>query len=369
MIMMNVKCIAVVGVTASFLRAASGNVGLQNATATFSQSFNGPWLASEMIDGNFGDLNGWAIFQSGADPTPPQTAVFETTADLTAPGLSIRMFQNYSSLPGHTIGRYRWSYTTDDRGTFADGLQTGGDVSANWTVLTPSNVSGGAAFGSTILGDGSILMSSISAPPSNVQYLVTFNSPVVGATGFRIEAMADSSLPFNGPGMYTPNGNFVITEVQVVAASVFATGNINLSDYIGNYAAHSIQMALLSGTTTIHSATVPLSSSGAYSFGVPSTVPAGTYTLTANGSPFLKRSQTVIHPGGSVPIMAHFVLTNGDCDDSGEVDAADIDLVIAAFGESQGGPGYSLSVDVDGSEEVDAADIDVVIANFGASDE
>ncbi len=54
-------------------------------------------------------------------------------------------------------------------------------------------------------------------------------------------------------------------------------------------------------------------------------------------------------------------LTNGDVDGSGEVDAADIDEVIADFGQTSA---WILS-DVDGSGEVDAADIDIVIANFG----
>ncbi len=51
----------------------------------------------------------------------------------------------------------------------------------------------------------------------------------------------------------------------------------------------------------------------------------------------------------------------GDVDRSTEVDAADIDLVIANFG------GDDQNFDVDGSGEVDAADIDIVIANFGRS--
>ncbi len=51
----------------------------------------------------------------------------------------------------------------------------------------------------------------------------------------------------------------------------------------------------------------------------------------------------------------------GDVDGSQEVDAADIDNVIAQFGSTTPG----IPEDVDGSGEVDAADIDIVIANFG----
>ena len=51
----------------------------------------------------------------------------------------------------------------------------------------------------------------------------------------------------------------------------------------------------------------------------------------------------------------------GDVDGSDEVDAVDIDQVIAAFGSTTPG----IPEDVDGSIEVDAVDIDIVITNFG----
>jgi len=57
--------------------------------------------------------------------------------------------------------------------------------------------------------------------------------------------------------------------------------------------------------------------------------------------------------------------TNGDADGSDEVDAADIDAVVSAFGLT--GLPNSVREDIDGSGEVDAADIDIVIATFGAA--
>lgn len=51
----------------------------------------------------------------------------------------------------------------------------------------------------------------------------------------------------------------------------------------------------------------------------------------------------------------------GDVDGSGEVDAVDIDVVIAAFGSTTSG----IAEDIDCSGEVDAVDIDITIANFG----
>ncbi len=70
---------------------------------------------------------------------------------------------------------------------------------------------------------------------------------------------------------------------------------------------------------------------------------------------------------GNTPISGSIAITMGDVDNSGEIDAADIDLVIADFGNVP--PiANAAPTDVDGSGEVDAADIDLVIASFGGVD-
>lgn len=195
--------------------AAQAQINLQNATSTFSQTFDRPWMASEMIDGDESVRNGWAIFRNiSGDDTLPETAVFETVSDFTGGGLEIDMVQNYSNSPGHLVGRFRWSYTTDNRADFADGLQTGGDVSANWTVLTPTSVTVPTGMGYTILGDGSVL-TSITNTPSSATYKVGFLGGLTGVTGLRLEVLNDNSLPTGGPGHFSTNGNFVLTEVKV----------------------------------------------------------------------------------------------------------------------------------------------------------
>ncbi len=189
-----------------------GQIAFQNGTGTFSQNFTGVWNASELIDGDFSANNGWAIFNNGV--TSAQTAVFETVTDQTLPGLKITMVQNHGN-PGHLIGRFRWSVTSDDRSLFADGLQNGGDVTANWTVLTPVSVTAPAPLSSTILGDGSILMAT-SGSLTTATYEITFAEALTSVTGFRLEAMEDASLPTGGPGLF-PNGNFVINEITAEA--------------------------------------------------------------------------------------------------------------------------------------------------------
>ncbi len=116
------------------------------------------------------------------------------------------------------------------------------------------------------------------------------------------------------------------------------------------------------GGVLAHSGPISVAASGAYTY-KPASVLPGSYTLSIKSGSFLKKSQTVTLSSSTV---ANFTLQNGDVDGSGEVDAADIDGVIAAFGGSTNGP--TIWPDVDFSGEVDAADIDIVIANFGGTD-
>lgn len=198
--------------------ALAGPVGLQNATATFSQSIGANFPASTMIDGNFSGAlgQGWAIFDGAG--ALAQTAVFETTADTGFAGgtlLTFTLSQLYTAAPQHTLGRFRLSFTTDNRADFADGLQTGGDVTANWTVLTPTSASATNGATLAILGDGSVLASGTS--PSTSVYTITALTSLTGITGFRLEALEDPSLPGSGPGRQPANGNFVLTEFEVNA--------------------------------------------------------------------------------------------------------------------------------------------------------
>jgi len=208
--------ILLVGATAS--SGVGAPIALQEATATVSSIFLGDWFASKMIDGDFstGLLSGWSIYDAGDGSTVAQTAVFETVADQGFGGGSLFTFtlsQLYAADIQHTVGRFRISLTTDDRSLFADGLQTGGDVTANWTVLTPLAALGTGGETFTILGDGSVLVGG--ALPNQSVYTMTALTLLTGITGIRLEVMEDPSLPTNGPGRFPANGNFVLTEFQV----------------------------------------------------------------------------------------------------------------------------------------------------------
>lgn len=196
-------------------------VMLVNGTSTFTQESDdctncGPVQTTDGIYSDVpgpGNTNGWTI------AAPPdrldafsQTIVWEAATDISAYGIQMTMYFNHWN-PQHLLGRFRFSVTQDDRSTFADGLKTGGDVSATWTVLDNGNVSGPAGMNFTVLSDNSVLAGG--DIPSYGTYVVQYSLPFDGVTGLRLEALDDPALPFSGPGFHATNGNFVLTEIEV----------------------------------------------------------------------------------------------------------------------------------------------------------
>ena len=182
---------------------------LQQPTATFSQTGFGGFPVGAAIDGN--PATGWAI-----DPNEvAQTAVFETSTDIFTSGgtLTFTLDQLYGSF--HTIGRFRLSATTDNRALFADGIPTGGDVTANWVVLDPGSFSSASGATLTELGDNSILAGGVN--PNTDTYTVVATTTLASITGLRLEVLEDPSLPFNGPGRQPSNSNLVLTNFTVDA--------------------------------------------------------------------------------------------------------------------------------------------------------
>ena len=155
--------------------------------------------------------------------------------------------------------------------------------------------------------------------------------------------------------------NAPVTLFQYEDPSMTLSGTITLNDFVGTPGSVPIQIQVFptGSSTPVHTAMV---TGGSFSISLPPAVTPGNYDVAFNGSPFLRRKISMPLTAGTSGTTCD--MSNGDVDDSTEVDAADIDAVIAAFGNI----GNVLG-DVDGSLEVDAADIDVVIANFGGTDE
>jgi hypothetical protein len=81
-----------------------------------------------------------------------------------------------------------------------------------WTVLDFDDARSMAGTLLTKQGDLSILASDKNPTPET--YVLTVKAPAAGITGYRLEVLADPSLPGKGPGR-AANGNFVLNEFKV----------------------------------------------------------------------------------------------------------------------------------------------------------
>jgi len=81
-----------------------------------------------------------------------------------------------------------------------------------WSLLEPRRWSSTAGSVLTRLDDGSILAGG--ERPNQSRYTVVLQTELKGITAFRLEVLADRSLPSSGPGR-ADNGNFVLSEFRV----------------------------------------------------------------------------------------------------------------------------------------------------------
>ncbi|MBL8059309.1 MAG: hypothetical protein JNK63_01180 [Chthonomonas sp.] len=173
------------------------------------------------------------------------------------------------------------------------------------------------------------------------------------------------------PTLETPAQDTWVDNMKVRA---FPNGSMQvipvLGDVVNPSAAQTVPFSLelvpINGNTNnaVSTWTANMNADGEINVGFPNDV-RGEYQLVIDGGSWLKKKVNInLTETGLFEFKVP--MQNGDPDGSGEVDAADIDLVIANFGGTGVGPNNG---DVDLSDEVDAADIDVVIANFGGIDD
>lgn len=219
--LVGIAALLATGLTSTAARAVP--VSLQNATATFSQTAGSgggvDYSVANSIDGVTNHLfNGWA---SGTlNGTTDQIAVWETVTDVNATTLEIKLIHNAANNLQHLLGNFRLSVTSDNRDTFANSAATGGDVTANWTELTNATVSNVSSsqgmLALSVLGDNSILATTVSGDtPTTATYTISYSGLFAGITGIRLETLTNNLLPFDGPGMYPLNGNFLLSEITL----------------------------------------------------------------------------------------------------------------------------------------------------------
>ncbi|MBL8059307.1 MAG: hypothetical protein JNK63_01165 [Chthonomonas sp.] len=138
-------------------------------------------------------------------------------------------------------------------------------------------------------------------------------------------------------------------------------GKINLADFIGSpmLRTATIELRNVGSTTAIETFTVPLAVDSSFSFVTPR---RGATDIKFTIPGFCSRVLSNVMISDTAPGNLNVLLPNGDPDQSQEVDASDIDLVISNFGSLTTS---ATSGDLNGSGEVDASDIDVCIGNFG----
>lgn len=195
------------------------------------------------------------------------------------------------------------------------------------------------AFGKLSDGDRSQLNSARTAPPATgVSVKNVYDFDIDGDVD-DADARAMERIGWTGP--------FVFTQVQ-------------LGDWMGPIMGREVTFVWsTTANVPVMSWTDSLGPDGLVSIPAPSN---GTYRLSLRTGAWLRKAVNLNLGTNDLPGVV-LSLTNGDVDGSGEVDAVDIDAVIAQFGSTGG------VADVDGSGEVDAVDIDVVIAHFGATDD
>ncbi len=174
-----------------------------------------------------------------------------------------------------------------------------------------------------------------------------------------------SRYVISGIGTWIPNG-FIATgknmgylaTVNRPGPAARISGEVDLFDSVGSIHGGTLSVEVRNGAALVETLTCTLGAGG--TFAINPTETSGNRTLVFQTRSGLRKAVAVtLQPA---PVGGLLVgLTNGDVDNSSEVDAADIDIVIANFGATN-----VINPDVDCSGEVDAADIDVVIANFGS---
>lgn len=112
-----------------------------------------------------------------------------------------------------------------------------------WKPLELASYLSAAGASFKKMQDGSLLVEGQS--PAKDTYTIVVNTKLAGITGFRLEALADPSLPKGGPGR-AANGNLVLSEFTVTAGAPenpLAAKAIPLTDPVADFAQESFTPA------------------------------------------------------------------------------------------------------------------------------
>lgn len=273
------------------------------------------------------------------------------------------------------VGRYlhMWTSSSGTVGAVTDTVMNLYDGNGRWLGIDDDS------------GQNSFSMMTFGAPGATTPYPVsgTAEAPFNGKGGAGLLAgtywisvapyasghtFADAFVATSPFTSSFTNGVRLNVISNVLPPDQYLSGSIQLQDVgpFGSGLDRTLNYVVKQGTVTVITGSV-VATGAIAPFNIEvSGLASGAATLAFDGSSFL-RTTTNVNLNGSNQNLGFVPLQNGDVDNSGEVDAADIDLVIADFGSSYPGGSFPTA-DADVSGETDAADIDVVIANFGNVD-
>ena len=115
-------------------------------------------------------------------------------------------------------------------------------TSVRWLPLLPKELKAPAGTTLTAGPDGSIVASGAN---KNGAYEVVAETDLADITGIRLEVLADDRLPNKGPGR-APDGNFVLTELEVAAAPRADPGRmapVKLRDALASFGQQGLPVA------------------------------------------------------------------------------------------------------------------------------
>ncbi len=258
-----------------------------------------------------------------------------------------------------------------DEGTYSDLQLTpaGVDAPVSWAPFTHDSLHDfqSSQFGTYDMTANASGYDSFGANESHTDITIPGSNLVSGHQYFYnlffYCATFTSNAGFGGADGYSDYVRQTQGRFKVKADPGTVSGQLILGDSVKR-AGEPITVEIMNGNTVAETINITLGLEGWYAF---DTALTGSRTIKFRGRHWVKKAVTANLDTGEDYL--DFTLQNGDVDASGEVDAADIDVVIANFGSTAGSSGFFDPADVDGSLEVDAADIDIVIANFGAADE
>jgi hypothetical protein len=220
----------IVGLMASADRASASPVQFSSAVATFYQTGNCVGVfpsgcvneglsPSEMINGVFSGVNGWAVFNFATGQTEAADALFTIASPLAAGqyNLIFKIYQDYLGGPsGQLLGDFALAYTTASSPTLS-------------SAQTPVSIQGETSINGTtfsLLSPGELLTSN---PAADDTYIISASiDSTAPITGIFLDAIQNPTLPFDGPGQYS-NGNFLVNQFTLdqtplpAALPLFAT--------------------------------------------------------------------------------------------------------------------------------------------------